>query len=138
GFGAAVGAACGLLARRREAVSSDGFRQLGATLCVISLLLPLFGNFAIFYRYWVATCISVGLLLAAAAALLSRDSGEHLRFLVNPWTVVLLLLGTPWLNWEIADAYSAVGQRILIGGYIAGTVLLSWIAARAFRSRGPS
>src|SRR5437868_14607041 len=56
GFGAAVGAVCGLLARRREAVSSDGFRQLAATLCVISLLLPLFGNFAIFYRYWVATC----------------------------------------------------------------------------------
>jgi len=118
--------ACGLLTLIRRAPDASACRAAA----LLTLLIPLAVNFSWFYKYGPPRWISITLVVAAAAALFSDVAASRLRFLLNPWTAVLLILGPPWLGWEIGDAYSALSQRIVIWGYIAAVVIASWAIGR--------
>jgi arylsulfatase A-like enzyme len=128
--GLIAGAVAGWLVSLVHKAPADGVCRAAALL---TLLIPLAVNFSLFYSYAPARWLSIALASAATIALFSGAARSRLGVLLNPWTAVLLILGPPWLSWEVGDAYSASSQRIFIWGYVAAVLLVSWAAGRVTR-----
>jgi len=81
--------------------------------------------------------LSVSLLLILALAL-SAGSGvwsDRLRFLTNPWTASILLLGLPWINSELLHFSS---RSLKVGwafAYFIGIISISYILQKTVRKR---
>ena len=70
---------------------------------------------------WPSLLFSFLLFLGVALSNISVDLFKRLRFLMNPWTVSIILLGLPWINKEILFRYSI---PTIIGGTVAFTLTI--------------
>lgn len=94
--------------------------QLPFSISVLHILPPLF--------------ISVILAVALTFSVWSRVWFERLRFLANPWTASLLLLGLPWMTVELLKNETRATNAWSILAYLVLILFLSFLVQKVMRA----
>jgi arylsulfatase A-like enzyme len=79
--------------------------------------------------------LSISLLLIFALLMSSKSITRfrRLRFITNPWTVSIMLLGLPWIHNELLFDYSTTVNALGALAHISGVFLISFFVLRLVR-----
>jgi arylsulfatase A-like enzyme len=147
--GVTLGALCGLFfnlaAKRVAAMQKLHSRNLLLTVGTVTVVCAFVAN--LFFNFSLSRYESIGLselpslsisaLLMALLALsaVSTTWLNRLRFITNPWTVSILLLGLPWANLEVATYYSTAIKGALALALFCTIVFISYIVQKVMNKR---
>ncbi|NIO20032.1 MAG: sulfatase-like hydrolase/transferase, partial [Candidatus Aenigmarchaeota archaeon] len=132
-FGGLSGLVLSTAARRvsfLQKVEPDKFLAAFATFSVLSAyVINFIVNYSGSFGLSELPPLSICLLLIVALALSAGSSiwFSHLRFLTNPWTASIVLLGLPWINSELFAYSSLVKKGIAALTYPSTVFLISFV-----------